>query len=171
MVVTTLSENPGYHVYQLSYTSPIFPTGSHTVQFKNMGGSGPYMTVDALSIFTMFDDSDPGWAYAGGTWLTYSASGPFNNTEHYSNVLNGTASFTFSGSRFVLYYSGDSNRSNVQVKVDGLVVTTFSENPGAHVYQLTYTSPAFSAGTHTVLFTNVGPSGKYMTIDAIKILP
>ncbi len=291
VMITTISEY-GPHLYQQSYSSPVLPAGNHTVQFKNVGGSGPYMTIDAIQISApdttppsaisdlaastspgingavhltwtapgndgtvgtatsylvrfsssaitteplwsaatpvssgiptpavsgtpqsmdvtgltsgntyffsvravdaasnmgalsnspsavastistptpaVYDDSDPGWTFANGTWLTYSASGPFGGSEHYSNTLNATASFTFNGSGFHLLYSSDSNRANVQVSVDGSVVTTFSQN-GSHLYQQSYTSPVFPTGSHTVQFKNVGGSGAYMTIDALKV--
>src|SRR5258708_7752541 len=146
VVVATISQN-GPHAFQQIYTSPLLTVGSHTVQFKNVGSG--YMTVDALLVFTMYDDTDGGWTYAAGSWLTYSATGPFGGSEHYLNTLNCTATFSFTGTKFILYYSSDTNRANVQVTVDSVVVDTFTEN-AAHAFQATYKSAAFSAGAPTL---------------------
>ncbi len=167
VALTTISEN-GAHLYQQSYTSPILATtGAHTLQIKNTGSG--YFTVDALTISTVHDDTDAGWTMANGTWTTYSATGPFGGSEQYSYTVNSTASFNFTGYGFVLYFSADSNRStSVQVTVDSVVAASFSENMGGHAYQSTYTSPIFTAGSHTLQFKNV--SGGVMTIDAILVL-
>src|SRR5258708_2289111 len=114
-----------------------------------------------------YDAPDPGWTFANGTWLTSSASGPSGGSEHYSNTLNASASFTFNGSGFHLLYSSDSNRANVQVSVDGSVVTTFSQN-GSHLYQQNYTSPVFPTVSHPVQLKNFRGSGAYMPSDVLK---
>ncbi len=84
-------------------------------------------------------------------------------------ALNATANFTFNGTGFVFYYSADGNRGSMQISVDGNLITTLNEYNSAHIYQSSYSSPTFASGSHTVQFKFVGPSGKYGTVDAIKI--
>ncbi len=79
--------------------------------------------------------------------------------------------FSFTGTGFVFYYSADTNRGNVQIRVDGNLIATLNEYNSAHLYQRSYDSPAFASGPHTVEFKFVGPSGKYGTLDAIAIRP
>ncbi len=294
-LIATLNEYNSAHLYQRTYSSPSFASGSHTVQFKFVGPSGTYGTLDALQItgssdttapsaigdlaartstttngavnlswtapgndgtvgtatsylvrystsainsegawssativttgiptpaasgtaqsmsvsgltsgttyyFAVraqdavpnlgdlsnspsavastitspgagkYDDTDAGWTY-GGTWVTYSATGPYNGTERYSTVLNSTATFSFTGTGFVFYYSADKNRGSMQIRVDGNLIATLNEYNSAHIYQRTYSSPSFASGSHTVEFKFVGPSGTYGTLDAITIRP
>ncbi len=115
-----------------------------------------------------YDDTDAGWTY-GGTWVSYTATGPYNGTERYSTVLNSTATFSFTGTGFVFYYSTDKNRGSMQIRVDGNLIATLNEYNSAHLYQRTYRSPSFASGAHTVEFKFVGPSGTYGTVDALQI--
>jgi len=134
---------------------------------------GPIVTASGVSKAASalgagkYDDPHAGWVY-GGSWLTYVGSGPYSNTEHYTSTVGSTASFTFSGSQFVFSYLANTNRGNMEVTVDGTVVTTINAN-GPLSWQKTYTSPVFSSGTHTVVIKFTGPSGTYGDVDAINI--
>jgi hypothetical protein len=143
------------------------------VMLKDVGGSA-YQDVDAIQIISpvtagMYDDTHAGWTYAG-TWTTYSGAGPYNNTLHYSSAVGSTASFAFNGTQFVLSYAVYSNRGSFEVWVDGVYVTTVNAYNASLLWQKAYISPVYSAGNHTVLLKNVGPSG-VTDVDAIRILP
>jgi hypothetical protein len=137
------------------------------VMFKNVGPAGTYTDVDAIRIIApigagVYDDAHAAWTYSGA-WTAYSGAGPYSNTMHYTNSVGAAATFVFNGSQFVLTYAGYSNRGLFEVWVDGVLVTTVNAYSASLAWQRTYTSPAYSAGMHTVMFKNIGPSGMHLT--------
>jgi len=135
--------------------------------------NSPSAAASTISVPTtgpgIYDDTDPNWVYSG-TW-TASTPGPaYGSSLHYTMTPGDTASFTFSGTDFTLYYTQYTNRGNIQVFMDGSLtpLTTINAN-GALLWQKTYTSPTFAPGTHTVVFKDGGPSGSTIDIDAIRI--
>jgi hypothetical protein len=116
----------------------------------------------------MYDDAHAAWEYAGN-WLTYTGSGPYNNTLHYTDTANTSATFLFQGpARFILYYSKMSNRGSFEVWVDGVLLTTIDAYSPGKVWQQTYTSPMYSDGDiHIITIKKVG-SGR-IDVDAIRI--
>ncbi len=116
----------------------------------------------------IYDDSDPSWSYSG-TWTSYSVSGAYNDTIKYNNTLLDSASFTFTGSQFILYYTKHPYRGNIDVYVDGNKIATVNAN-GVYEFQKVYVSPVFAFGSYTVMFENAGGGGGYIDIDAIQIL-
>jgi CSLREA domain-containing protein len=173
----TLNEYGPSLAWQQTWTSPTFTNGIHTVRFVHAGGSDTYVDIDAITIhsplpFGIYDDRHAGWLYTG-SWLTYDGSGPYNSTDHYTSSLNSTASFMFSGTSFTLIYTAMSNRGNIGVYLDGAAtpIDTINAYSASTLLQSTYTSPTLSAGTHTVVFKHEGPSGSYIDVDAITILP
>ena len=115
-----------------------------------------------------YDDTDPAWSYSGN-WTIYSGTGPYNSTLHYTSSVGDSASFTFTGTGFAFLYTVATNRGNIDVSVDGTQITTLNAN-GTLAWQVAYTSPTLSLGTHTVVFTYGGPSGYYIDVDAITVL-
>ena len=52
--------------------------------------------------------------------------------------------------------------------MDGAKITTLNANAPLQ-WQSPYTSPAFAAGDHTVVFKHAGPSGTFIDVDALRI--
>jgi hypothetical protein len=100
----------------------------------------------------------------------YTGSGPYAGTLHYTSAVGAMASFAFSGTQFVLTYTAYTNRGSFEVWVDGTLVTTINAYSASLVWQKTYISPVYTAGVHTVVLKNIGPSG-ITDVDAIRILP
>ncbi len=97
-----------------------------------------------------YDDANAAWGYTG-SWTSYSGSGPYANTLHYSNVQGASAKLTFTGTQFILWFTKHPNRGNVEVWIDGALQTTISENGSSLAWQQTWTLPTpLSNGTHTV---------------------
>ena len=115
----------------------------------------------------MYDGNDSRFVRVG-TWAMLTTSGPYASTLNYSSSIGDTASFTFNGSGIVLYYTQYTNRGNIDVYVDDVLVTTINAN-GALVWQKTWSSPSLGAGVHTAKFVHV--AGSVTEIDAITILP
>jgi predicted outer membrane repeat protein len=117
----------------------------------------------------MYDDTDPAWSYSG-TWSTWSGTGPYNNTMHYTNETGATAIFTFQApAQFTLYFQATANRSDILVSVDGGAPVLVNAYNAGSLWQQTYTSPMYSnSGTHIVTVTTPG-NGDYIDVDAIEI--
>jgi hypothetical protein len=169
--VGTINAN-GAMLWQKTYTSPVFPVGTHVVQFKHAGG-GTYIDVDAIQVLATaapeantYEDVDPNWSYSGA-WSAYTGSGPHGDNFHYTATAGDSASFTFTGTQFILTYIQSPARGNIDVYLDGVKVTTINAN-GVLLWQKTYASLVFSAGTHVVQFAH-GGGGTYIDIDALQI--
>ena len=115
----------------------------------------------------IYDDTNGGWVYSSN-WTVVSANNAFQGGYHISKTLNDLASFTFSGRRIKLSYEAGTGYGSLKVVVDGAEVGTVNEANGALVWQKTWTSPDFSAKTHTVVFVHA--SGASANIDAIRII-
>jgi len=172
--VTTVNAT-GALAFEQSYTSPVFSSGVHVVQFKHAGGGGAYADVDAIEVLNtaapgtgVYDDTHANWSYSG-SWAAYSGSAPYaNNTVHYTAGVGDTATFTFNGTKFVLTYTQAPNRGNIGVFVDGLKIATINAT-GVLEFKKTYTSPTFSSGVHVVRFKHAGGGGAYIDVDVIQI--
>src|SRR6266487_2478459 len=116
-----------------------------------------------------YDDTDAAWSYTGN-WIGASQTGPYNNTDHYTNTQNASAAITFTGTQFTVYFTQYSNRGNMDVWIDGTQQYTINEN-GSLIWQQGWTLPvALSNGTHTVQFKNPNAStSTYIDVDAITI--
>ena len=115
----------------------------------------------------IYDDTNGGWVYSSN-WTVVNANNAFQGGYHVSKTLNDSASFTFSGRRFKLSYEADTGYGSLKIAVDGVEVGTIKEANRDLVWQKTWTSPDFSAKTHTVVF--VQASGASANIDAIRII-
>jgi hypothetical protein len=173
--VTTINQN-GALVYQNVYTSPVYASGTHVVQFKHAGGAGPFVGVDALEVLNtaapgvgLYDDTHWNWSYTAG-WTAYSGSDPYyNGTTHYTGAMGETASFTFTGAQFILTYATHPLRGDLDVYVDGNKVATVIQNGEAQLQRL-YISPVYALSTHVVWFKHGGGAGPYVGVDALQVL-
>ena len=166
------------NVWQQSYTSAMYSdTGSHTVTISTPG-TGNYIDIDAIQVIPppspqgagTYDDANANWSYSG-SWATWSGSGPYANTMHYTNATGATASFTFRApAKFILFFQATSNRSNILVSVDGGTPVAVNAYNADNVWQQSYTSAIYSdTGSHTVTISTPG-TGNYIDIDAIQIV-
>ncbi len=115
----------------------------------------------------IYDDTYFNWSYVG-SWTAYNGIGPYDNTTHYTSTVGDTATFTFSGTQFILTYTQNTDRGSIGVNVDGSQVATINAN-GTLQWQKTYASPNYPSGTHVVQLTYIG-GGNYIDVDAIRIL-
>jgi hypothetical protein len=118
-----------------------------------------------------YDDTHSAWSYSGN-WTSAGQLGPYNNTDHYTNVQGGSATITFVGTQFTVYFTQYTNRGDVEVWIDGQQRYSFSELGSAVAWQQSWTLPEpLAEGTHTVQFkkANAGTS-TYIDVDAITIL-
>ncbi|HSB01888.1 MAG TPA: hypothetical protein VLE49_14655, partial [Anaerolineales bacterium] len=169
---TTINAHSTGLSWKQTWSSPTFPADSHTVQLVNAGG-GTFVDVDAIEVSGVvpggtYDDASINWVYTG-TWATYSGTGPYNNTLHYTGITGSGAEFSFDGIQFTVTYAKSTNRGLIDVTVDGVYVDTINAYSTTTKWKQTWTSPTFPAGVHTVRFEYAG-SGAYIDVDAIKIV-
>jgi hypothetical protein len=115
-----------------------------------------------------YDDKDIHWVLKG-TWTNLTNAKAYSLSVRYTNVINNSAAFVFTGTNFVLGYAVNLAYGGLDVYVDGVYVTTITQKASIAVMQ-TYTLPtALSAGQHTVQF--IHRSGARVNIDSIQIMP
>ncbi|HEX2996363.1 MAG TPA: fibronectin type III domain-containing protein, partial [Anaerolineales bacterium] len=107
----------------------------------------------------IYDDNHSAWQYSG-SWLTYSGTGPYANTLHYTSAAGATAEMRFSGARFALAYTKGPNRGSFEVWLDDTTyVTTVNAYSSSFLWQQTYSSPEYTNGVHKVTLKNVNTGG------------
>jgi hypothetical protein len=98
------------------------------------------------------DDNNPSIVFTG-TWVHYSGSGPYKNTDHYSSVAGSTASFGFTGTKISYVFPTFSNRGQAKVTIDGTEVATISLNSSSLLWQQMWDSATLSNASHMVTVT------------------
>ncbi len=177
VLVGTLNQYNVTKVWLAEWTSGYLGEGAHTVKFVHAGPSGTVVDIDAIDILQYqppdtgkYDDMNADWNYTSFS-LASSLSGPYAGTLHYSSLEGATAEFTFQGSQIILTYSKYSNRGNLEVYIDDVLVDTINQYNATRVWLSEWTSDDLGAGTHTVRFEHAGPSGTAVDIDAIEVRP
>jgi hypothetical protein len=173
--VTTLNANSSALAWQQTYTSPSYANGNHTVRLVHAGASGTYIDVDAIQIYGVpvtvsagtYDDGHSAWTYTGA-WAIFNGSGPYNNTVRYTTTVGNSVELLFTGTKFTLAYTKYSNRGLIDVYVDDVKVTTLNASSPSLLWQQTYVSSTFSAGSHTLRLVHAG-GGTHIDVDAIQI--
>ena len=112
-----------------------------------------------------YDDSSSILTYTG-SWSVYAGSGPKSDTLHYSTSVGDYVSMGFEGQKLVLYYTQSTNRGNMDVYIDNILVDSVNEN-GALAWQQQKVITGLSAGTHTLKLQHA--SGTFVDIDAITV--
>ena len=99
-------------------------------------------------------------------WNTFTASGPYDGSLHYSLTPQEYAQFSFTGQQFTFSYIQMTDRGIVDVYVGGAQVASVNEN-GAGQWQRTWSSDALQAGVHTVQLVHA--SGLVVDVDGVQI--
>jgi YHS domain-containing protein len=134
---------------------------------SNRGGlsNSPSALVQVPSTI-LYDDRDGKWTYTG-SWQQTNTSGPYQDTFTYSATVGNSATFTFTGNRFTLYYLQYTNRGTMSIYIDNLTtpVATLNQN-GSLTWQKSWTSNLLADTVHTIMVKHA--SGTYVDVDAIK---
>ncbi|NJM09296.1 hypothetical protein HC891_28440, partial [Candidatus Gracilibacteria bacterium] len=106
-----------------------------------------------------------------GTWSHCTGcAGNYLNTVSYSNVTNDTVSLTFSGTRVKIY--GNTWGGIGAVSIDGGAETNVDFGTAT---LLKWTSPALSAGSHTLTIRVTGNLGvgtnRSVVLDYVEVTP
>ncbi len=114
-----------------------------------------------------YDDKNTIFTYTGA-WLTASTTRAYEKGFKYSKTIGNSATLTFDGNKFKLYYTKGSTYGMLDVFLDGETVTPFvtiNQNSSTTAYQQVYTSPEIPDGIHTLQFKH---KTRYVNIDAIE---
>ncbi len=115
----------------------------------------------------IYDDSNPNIVYIG-TWSLSSCATCYGGKLHVSNVIGNSSTFAFNGGGFTLSYQKNTSYGRLEVYVDGVLVASLAHYNTTTILA-TWTSPAFTVGTHTVQLVHL--LNKEVSVDAVQIYP
>lgn len=106
-----------------------------------------------------------------GEWTKNGGSQLVDGTNMFSKKRGATATFTFTGSKFLVIGTADPNHGSMKVTIDDKTAEAQTVNTAAprKTGQVLYTSPTLTPGEHTVKI-EVLEEGKAVAIDAAAIL-
>ena len=156
VVSPTVTATPGY-----TPTSTVTPVITPTVT------ASPTATVIPGSLSPgMYDDTNSGLHYSGA-WTVSTNAKAFDGNQRYSTGVNDTAAFTFTGSKFTLYFDKANNHGKVNVFVDGIQTATINQYSAKPAFQKIWRSVTYPTGVHTVKLVHT--SGKVVSLDGVQI--
>jgi hypothetical protein len=143
------------------------PTSTKTYTPTSTKTSTPTFTPRLPVGYGTYDERSAEIEYTG-SWMAQSISGNYANTEKYSTMVGSSARFTFTGENISVIYRGYPNVfGNMEVRIDGTVVTTINQNTTIQTLQKRWSSGNLGTGTHTLTLTHL--TGIYVTLDAIIV--
>ncbi|MEZ0395394.1 MAG: CARDB domain-containing protein, partial [Anaerolineales bacterium] len=164
----------------VTITTNTLPAGTHSLRanvdtdcvVRESNESNNLSTAQPVYILPIlgdgvYDDTAP-IAYQG-PWALYNSSGPYNNTLHYSTVVNSTAAFAVNGPRFRLLYTGYPNRGMVEIYVDGALYTAINQYSPSPAWQQMWDS-GLLPGPAPHLVQIVHKSGTVADLDAVIVI-
>jgi hypothetical protein len=176
--VGSLDQSSTTWAWQKSWTSDLFPSGTHNLRL--VFASGGFMSLDSIEVITepvlltagTFDDAQAAFTY-DGSWLTMTgATGPYDGTLHYTYGIGDSAQVAFTGQQIQLSYLASPDSGLVDVYIDGIKVTSIDQHSDVWEWQKTWTSEVLSAGDHSLQLVYIsGPSTwSYISLDAITVI-
>ncbi|MBN2385664.1 MAG: trypsin-like serine protease [Anaerolineales bacterium] len=167
----TLNQYASTTVWKQTWTSGLLPGPTpHAIRIVHATGST--IDVDAVQVTQLTplplgtkDDSYAGILYAG-RWSTYSGSGPYSNTMHFSTTVGEEAIFSINGNRFALTYTASSNRGTAEIYVDGALYHTLNQYSATTLWQQAWYSRILPGpAPHTVRIVHT--AGSVIDVDAV----
>lgn len=119
-----------------------------------------------------YDDFSPSIKYVGTKSTNTADTGHYNSTISYLTQLNDHIDFDFIGTNLRIITSTGSNRADsIEVKVDGIVMGTYSGYTATAQYQiLSYELLGLENKRHNVVITSKSTTANFqLTLDAIDI--
>ncbi len=99
--------------------------------------------------FQSVDDRDPALTYVG-TWNNDSNSAFYEGTARYTNAVNASVEFTFTGTAVRWYGQNDTNFGTADVYLDGSFVKTVNVNGSPTVGKILFEALNLSNTEHTI---------------------
>lgn len=107
------------------------------------------------------DDFDDVILYDGG-WVNETVAAAYEETLSISIFIDDTATFTFTGTQFIIGYVADPDLGTMTISIDGKN-QTLNQSTGSE-----WASPKLSLGDHSITLTHT--SGEIIYLDYITIL-
>ncbi len=158
--------------YGVPFTVGGLSSGTHIVSISNR--SARPGDIDAIAINNdplplgvgLYSSMDPNILYSGN-WLAYTSSDAIGSVLRYSNDLNATASFQFTGNNLTLYRTRFSSAGAMKVCIDAQPCQTVDNYQLALQWAAPVTFSNLGSGTHQVVISNL--SGNYIGIEAVQV--
>jgi hypothetical protein len=131
------------------------------------------VNIDALTVGTytppsegIFDDNT--LLYSPG-FSTQTVTDAYGGGIHYTTTADAYVEFSFTGSYFVLVYTANINRGDVEVWEGATQLGTIPQYSATRVAQKKWMSDDLGAGEHTIRLKHPATGSAIMDIDAIMI--
>lgn len=169
---TVSTYNSSRLAQQAVYSISGLPSGQHTL--KAVKKSGVYMLLDALSFISsqiQYNDTDTGITYTGAWSLNGNRGfGDYNNDVHFTQTINDSFQFAFTGTGIQMLTEKDSSQGNVDIYLDNIYEGTVSTYNATRLSgQVVYQISGLTNGAHTL--KAVMKSGTYMLLDSLRVTP
>jgi hypothetical protein len=188
-VIGEINQNAIKDLYKQKWSVTGLSAGQHELEITHKDGA--FVTLDAIIIqapptptrtptytktptrtptpvsLGFYDDKDSRIKYSG--WAYRKVRGMINNSEHYSAKIGNTASLYYYGSGVVVTYRSDPNFGDVEVWMDDELVSVISQYTSPGLKKQTVQINNETVGAHRIKLRHV--SGKYVSLDAITVLP
>lgn len=120
------------------------------------------------------EDDNINITYEGADWTTWAYSGYSSGVEHVhagANADTAIVKFNFTGTKLrIISQVQTGTPTSIQVKVDGQIIDTYTQNAGTTVFQcLVYSKEDFADGEHYVELSDIDTGKTNFIIDAIEI--
>jgi hypothetical protein len=158
------TRNGGYEVAATSQPLGVTVTDTGTPVPPSSSGS---------TITTTLDDTAAGIVYTG-SWSqsTGRGLGDYGDGVHYTETNGDSFSYTFQGTGISYVTEEDASQGDVDVYIDGALVSTVNTGRGSGEPRLTqqtvFTADDLPAGSHTIKV--VKDSGGFMLLDRLDVL-
>ncbi len=149
-------------------------TPGHTYRFRvrardlagNLGSWSPSYTW--YPVLTQNSSGSLTWA---GAWTTGSNADNSGGSAKSSSAADASVSYAFKGRAVAWVTTLGPDRGDVEVWIDGALVTTVDTHADDASYrQVVYSKGWSSYGSHTIKLVNVGASGGIATVDAFEVI-
>jgi len=180
--------SPTRNASGIVWTSPMLPTGTHTLTIvntgqKNSASSGDNIAIDRADVYQA-ETIDESWTSTGNDQFNYSSgwgettgiSDMYAGTAHWNPNAGATASFTFTGNEAALHAVQDVDQGRMTVSVDGGTPTTVDDYSATrNANAIVWSSGSLATGTHTVTITvlgqkNAASSGTTIALDSMDVI-
>ena len=173
----TLQPYVRYYIEVIQYTGGGGPQKSLAPTAENFPSPSPsasWLTLTVSYSTTLkvlnpgkYDDKSTLLTYAG-TWTNVSNASAYLGGYKYSSTINMSCTFVIKGNQFKVFYTTTPQMGNMNVFVDGVLVSTIVQTSATTAYQqvYSYNGPALADGLHIVQLKNLT---KRVNIDAIEV--
>jgi lipoprotein-anchoring transpeptidase ErfK/SrfK len=167
-------------VYQQNvWSTGTVTDGPHKVKIvrSSASASGKYLTIDAVDVLgsltgtSRVEQTDSRIAY-GGTWATYSTSGPSGGSYKRASTSGSAAIVDFNGSYLAWVATKGTTLGKAWVSLDGGAAESIDLAAGAVAYQQkVWNTGTLASGDHEVKiwWDTANAAGKFISIDAFDI--